>query len=131
MFFPKGKIKHGSEYKRMGHMNRESHFDTGISHPVALLLVKHFAQCCTGLAVCATICECVSRNRSGLQKPQGFCSFKKTCGTRAEHVLCQVLSTNVVHTWMLFSYPFEKLRLSTVIICSSVIIIEYCNYYML
>jgi len=87
-------------------MNRESHFATVKSRFVALLLGMHFARCCASLAGCAAIRWCGSRNRSGIQNPSGFHSFKRTRGTRAEHVLSQVLSTNAVHTWTMFSYPF-------------------------
>lgn len=39
--------------KKKGHLNHESHSDIVILHSVALLLVQHSAQCCSGLALCA------------------------------------------------------------------------------
>lgn len=80
-------------------MKHKSRFDTAISLSVVSLLVKHFEQCCSALAVGTTIHECVSRNGSGRQKPKGSRPFTKTCGTRANHVLSQVLSTNVLGTF--------------------------------
>lgn len=120
VFFAKGKIKHGSEYKKMDRMIHESHFS-----------FWHCDFIFCGMAACEAFCSAlrwfgclcthtpaVGRNRSGVQNPRGFVLLKKktTRGTRAERVLYQVISTNVVHTWMIFSNPFEKLRWSAVII---------------
>lgn len=91
-------------------INHKSYSDPVISHSVALVLVMHFAQCG---AVCVTTYWCVSRDASGMQKKkktQRFCSHTTLVEPRAERGLYSVFSINMVHTWMLFSYPFDKLR---------------------
>lgn len=63
------------------------------------------------------VAVCVGVYLSGLRNRADVCS-EDTGGTisRAKRVFCQAFSTNMVHTWMLFSYPSEELRWSTVII---------------